>query len=57
MNVSEAVESRKSVRKFIEKPVSNKLISELLSKASRAPSGGNLQPWKIFVVILIKNLN
>ena len=50
MNVSEAVKSRKSVRKFLEKPVSNKLISELLSKASRAPSGGNLQPWKIFVI-------
>ena len=50
MNVSEAVKSRKSVRKFLEKPVSNNLISELLSKASRAPSGGNLQPWKIFVI-------
>jgi len=50
MNVSEAVKSRKSVRKFLEKPVSNNLISELLSKASRAPSGGNLQPWKIFII-------
>ena len=50
MNVSEAVKSRKSVRKFLEKPVSNKLIFELLSKASRAASGGNLQPWKIFVI-------
>jgi nitroreductase len=50
MNVSEAVKSRKSVRKFLEKPVSNKLISELLCKASRAASGGNLQPWKIFVI-------
>jgi len=50
MNVSEAVKSRKSVRKFLKKPVSNKLIFELLSKASRAASGGNLQPWKIFVI-------
>ena len=50
MNVSEAVKSRKSVRKFLEKPVSNKLISELLCKASRAASGGNLQPWKIYVI-------
>ena len=50
MNVSEAVKSRKSVRKFLEKPVSNKLISELLCKASRAASGGNLQPWKVFVI-------
>ena len=50
MNVSEAVKSRKSVRKFLNKPVSNKLISELLCKSSRAASGGNLQPWKIFVI-------
>jgi len=50
MNVSEAVKSRKSVRKFLAKPVSNKLISQLLSKSSRAASGGNLQPWKIFVI-------
>jgi len=50
MNVSEAVLLRKSIRGFISKPVSNKLIKNLLLKSSRAPSGGNLQPWKIFVL-------
>ena len=50
MKVSEAVKSRSSVRSFIDKPVSNQLIKSLLKKASRSPSGGNLQPWKVFVI-------
>ncbi|MDA9969730.1 nitroreductase [Gammaproteobacteria bacterium] len=31
-------------------PVSNDLIRDLLVKSSRAASGGNLQPWKIFII-------
>lgn len=50
MNVSQAVESRSSIRKFLSKPVPSSLIKTLLQKASRSPSGGNLQPWKIFVI-------
>tara|TARA_Y100000768_G_C23979229_1_gene684783 strand:- start:743 stop:1396 length:654 start_codon:yes stop_codon:yes gene_type:complete len=50
MNVSQAVESRSSIRKFIKTPVSSSLIKRLLQKASRSPSGGNLQPWKIYVI-------
>jgi len=50
MNISEAVKLRSSVRSFLKKPVKNSLILELLEKASRSPSGGNLQPWKIFVL-------
>jgi len=50
MNVSDAIKSRKSIRAFLSKPVSNKTIKLLLEKASRAPSGGNLQPWKIFII-------
>ena len=50
ISVSEAVDKRKSIRSFIDKPISNELLRQLLEKASRAPSGGNLQPWKIFVI-------
>ena len=50
MNVSEAVLSRSSIRAFINSPVESALIKELLVKSSRSPSGGNLQPWKIFVI-------
>ena len=48
--VTEAIESRKSIRSFLSNPVSNDLISDLLEKASFSPSGGNLQPWKIFII-------
>ena len=50
MNVTDAVLSRSSVRSFLKKPVSNELLMNLLEKSSRAASGGNLQPWKIFVI-------
>jgi nitroreductase len=50
MDVSKAVESRSSVRAFLKKPVSNDLIKKLLIKSSRSPSGGNLQPWKFYVI-------
>ena len=50
MKVSEAVESRQSIREYLEKPVDNKLIREILEKSARAANGGNLQPWKIFVI-------
>ena len=39
--------SRTAARKSID---SDSLISELLEKASRSASGGNLQPWKIYVI-------
>jgi nitroreductase len=50
MNVSEAVKSRNSTRSFLSREVSNDLIGKLLEKSSRAASGGNLQPWKVFII-------
>ena len=50
MNVSEAVAARKSIRRFLPDPVSNELLSDLLEKSARAPSGGNLQPWRVYVI-------
>ncbi len=50
MNVSAAVAQRKSIRAFLDKPVSNDLLGELLTKSARAPSGGNLQPWRLYVL-------
>jgi nitroreductase len=50
MDVSEAVLLRKSIRGFLNTPVPNSVLRQLLKKAARAPSGGNLQPWKIFVI-------
>jgi nitroreductase len=48
--VDEAIMSRRSVRAFLPKPVSNEDIRELLSVAARAPSGSNTQPWKVYVL-------
>ncbi len=50
MDVTSAVKARKSVRGFLPDPVSNETIRTLLTTASRAPSGGNLQPWRIYVI-------
>ena len=50
MDVSEAVDSRKSIRAFLDKAVDDSLIQELLKKTSRSASGGNLQPWQIYVI-------
>ena len=50
MKVSEAIKNRHSVRAFLNNPVSTELIKELLEQSSRCPSGGNLQPWKIYVI-------
>lgn len=50
VHVHDAVQRRKSVRAFLDTPVSDEVIAELLTGASRAPSGGNVQPWRIYVI-------
>ncbi len=50
MEVVEAIYKRMSVRQFTNEPVSDDVVRQLLSDASRAPSGGNVQPWRIYVV-------
>ncbi|WP_211107247.1 nitroreductase [Azospirillum thermophilum] len=50
MSVDEAVATRRSVRAFLDRPVPPELLREVLERAGRAPSGGNLQPWHLHVV-------
>ena len=50
MDVREAVAARRSVRGFLETPVDVGLIRRLAAEASRAASGGNLQPWHVDIV-------
>ena len=50
MNVSEAVETRRAVRAFLDKPVDRAVIGRILQTAQRAPSGGNVQPWSAKVL-------
>jgi len=49
-SVDAAIESRYSVRAFLPTPVPRALIEHVLRVASRAPSGTNAQPWKVYVV-------
>jgi len=48
--VDEAILSRRSLRAFLPTEVSKDEIEEILSVASRAPSGTNMQPWRVYVV-------
>ena len=50
MKVSEAITSRITTRAFLDKPVSGEVLRQILETAKRAPSGGNLQPWRVWVL-------
>ena len=50
MEVHEAIKKRRSIRKFLDKPVSQEIIKELLEAARLSPSAMNAQPWKFLVV-------
>jgi len=50
MTVEEAITGRRSIRAFLSKPVPRALIEQILEIASRAPSGNNAQPWRVWVL-------
>jgi nitroreductase len=50
MDVREAVASRFSCRAFLPTPVRLDVVRDILECAARAPSGGNLQPWRVDVL-------
>jgi nitroreductase len=50
VKVSQAIATRKSIRAFKNDPISNQTLADLLTKSARTPSGGNVQPWRIFVI-------
>ncbi|MEN7527737.1 MULTISPECIES: nitroreductase [unclassified Cupriavidus] len=48
--VDRAITTRRSVRAFLDTPVPRQTIEDILAVASRAPSGTNTQPWKVYVL-------
>jgi nitroreductase len=50
LNVTEAVDRRISIRAFKPEAPSGAVIREILEAAARAPSGGNLQPWRVYAL-------
>jgi nitroreductase len=47
MNVLDAVASRFSCRAFLPTPIPEATVRDILERAARAPSGGNVQPWRV----------
>ena len=50
VKVSEALDSRISARAFLDTPVPEATVRAILEGAARSPSGGNLQPWRVWVL-------
>jgi len=50
MDVAEAVRRRMSVRAFKLDPVPGDVVRRLIETAAYAPSGGNLQPWRVYAL-------
>jgi nitroreductase len=48
--VASVLRSRRSVRAFKADPLRRELVEEILEDAGFAPSGGNIQPWRVYVV-------
>jgi len=48
--VSDALDTRITVRQFLDTPVPDDVLKTLLTTALRSASGGNLQPWKLHVM-------
>ena len=56
MELKEALLKRRSVRKFLDTPVSDEYINELLHAAMSGPSACNKQPWDFYVITDEKKL-
>ena len=50
MELMEAIRTRRSVRKYEDKPISDEMVREILDAAMMAPSAGNAQPWRFLVI-------
>lgn len=48
--VDAAITSRRSLRRFLLEPVPRATVEQILDVAARAPSGTNMQPWRVHVV-------
>lgn len=49
-SVADALETRSSIRAYLDEPVPLETVTRILELASRAPSGTNMQPWQVIVL-------
>lgn len=47
---TEALETRHSIREYLEEPVPDEILQRIFKKALRSPSWKNSQPWKVHIV-------
>jgi nitroreductase len=50
LTVEDAIRGRQSIRAFLKTPVPHPVISRVIETAGRAPSGSNIQPWRVYVI-------
>ena len=50
MAFSEVLLKRRSIRKYLDKPVDIDLLKNIVQDSTLAPSAGNQQPWKFIIV-------
>jgi nitroreductase len=50
MNVVEAIKSRRSIKKFTDRPVPREVVESLLENVTAAPNHHLTQPWRIYVL-------
>jgi nitroreductase len=50
VTVTQALKQRISIRQFLPEPLPKEVVTEVLEVARWAPSGGNLQPWRVIAV-------
>jgi len=49
-NIEQAILTRRSIRRFLPNLVKRETVERILSIASHAPSGTNMQPWRVYVI-------
>jgi nitroreductase len=57
MQTIEAIKNRRSVRKYIDKPIKNEILKDIVDCGRLAPSGNNSQPWEFLVVTKREDLD
>jgi nitroreductase len=50
MTVFDAVATRYSCRAFLPTPVPKATVRDIVERAARAPSAGNMQPWRVYAI-------
>jgi len=50
MDALEAIQTRRSVRRYVTRQIDDGIVEQLLSAAMSAPSAANEQPWEFIVI-------